>query len=319
MAPAQKPAMALAPHSKVRRGPLLLALASAGLLALRGSAFVTGPMAGQGAPAGRDARHEVVVRRAEAAAAGAVEGGEEVAAVAVEGGKKRSFYRTKKQLRRTPWMRDPPKPEFVSGGGIFGGQNFGLRKTREDTLQFRRLSSRRYREMLQHRRWAADASSYPRIFGYVEDWDDTKGEGFVIDQEREQMYLVYRDEIKARHNYKTLQNGEFVEFFATDEMDSVTNLPLAKTLTGPQGQYVKESEEMRAMLRKIGFVKAFEDEKEELLAWKFEKQYWTWENRVKKDPKLRMKEPQVKAIHSKLPDTNVYPKYNADDQSAHTW
>mmetsp|Transcript_131872 Transcript_131872/g.421918 ORF Transcript_131872/g.421918 Transcript_131872/m.421918 type:complete len:320 (+) Transcript_131872:72-1031(+) len=319
MAPAQQPAPALAPHSRVRRGPLLFALASASLLALRGSAFVTGPVAGPGPPAGRDAHLEFIVRRAEPAAAGAAEG----AAVAAEGGKKekRTRYGVQKQFRLTPWQRNPPKPEFVirGGGGVFGGQSFGLRKTREDTLQFRRLSNRRYREMLQHRRWAADSSSYPRIFGYVEDWDDTTGEGFVTDQEREQMYLVYRDEIKARHNYKTLQNGEFVEFFATDEMDSVTNLPLAKTLTGPQGQYVKESEEMRAMLRKIGFVKAFEDDKEELLAWKFEKQYWTWENRVKKDPKLRSKEPQVKAIHSKLPDTNVYPKYNADDQSAHTW
>lgn len=113
---------------------------------------------------------------------------------------------------------------------------------------------------MKHRRWAAQ-SKYPRIFGYVEKWDDRKGEGLIRDQEKKQTYLVIRDEIgRSYHNHKTLQRAEFVEFFASDEMDEMAGLPLALNVSGAFGEYVKGSEEYRTrMLRSGSFPKRWAD------------------------------------------------------------
>mmetsp|Transcript_120473 Transcript_120473/g.302810 ORF Transcript_120473/g.302810 Transcript_120473/m.302810 type:complete len:253 (-) Transcript_120473:52-810(-) len=140
-------------------------------------------------------------------------------------------------------------------------------------------SKREYIRRLQHRRWAAQ-SEYPRIFGYVDKWDDEKGEGIITDQEKTQKYLVIRDEIgMCYHNYKTLQKAEMVEFFATDEMDEVAGLPLAKNVSGPLGTYVKTSEEYRhIMLRSGAFPKRWADNVEDFKfktgEWWVEDFYW---------------------------------------------
>jgi len=57
---------------------------------------------------------------------------------------------------------------------------------------------------------------------------------------------------------------EFVEFFATDEIDDVAKLPLAKNVTGPFGEYVKGSEEYRIKMLKHGnFPKRWQDNYDE--------------------------------------------------------
>lgn len=121
---------------------------------------------------------------------------------------------------------------------------------------------------LRHQKWCA-ASPFPRKFGFVEAWDDKKGEGIVSSQEdHNERYLVIRDEItRCTFNHKTLDIMEFVEFFATDEMDAVANLPLAKNVTGPMGTFTKSSEDYRiAMLRHGDFPKKWQDTPEEY-AW----------------------------------------------------
>lgn len=122
------------------------------------------------------------------------------------------------------------------------------------------VSRSRYLRRLRHRRWCAQFE-YPRTFGYVLKWNDTAGEGVVIDQEQTQKYLVIRDEIgKSYHNHATLQTTEFVEFFKTDEMDEVSGFPLAKNVTGPHGTYTKGSYEYREiMLRAGNFPKRWQD------------------------------------------------------------
>mmetsp|Transcript_37530 Transcript_37530/g.87182 ORF Transcript_37530/g.87182 Transcript_37530/m.87182 type:complete len:259 (+) Transcript_37530:68-844(+) len=126
------------------------------------------------------------------------------------------------------------------------------------------ISKRRYLDRLRHRRWAAQ-SKFPRIFGYVEEWSDEKGEGIILDQEKKQQYFVIRDEIgRCYHNFKTLQRAEMVEFFASDEVDDEMNLPLAKNISGPYGRYVKGSEEYRnRMLMHGTFPKRWEDTPDE--------------------------------------------------------
>ena len=135
------------------------------------------------------------------------------------------------------------------------------------------LRKRYYIRRLQHRRWAAQ-SKYPRIWGFVDKWDDVKGEGIIINQEKDQNYLVIRDEIgRSCHNHKTLQVLEMVEFFASDEMDSVAGLPLALNVSAPYGAYVKGSEEYRnVMLRNGPFPKKWQDTPEEY-DWK-RGEYW---------------------------------------------
>merc|ERR1711974_381815 len=121
-----------------------------------------------------------------------------------------------------------------------------------------------YIERLKHRRWAAQFP-YPRIFGYVEQWDDRKGEGVIIDQEKTQRYFVIRDEIgKAWHNHKTLEILNVVEFFATDEVDEVMGLPLARNVTGMFGRPVKESQHYRDDMLAFGnFPKRWADNVED--------------------------------------------------------
>ncbi|CAE7422885.1 unnamed protein product [Symbiodinium natans] len=88
--------------------------------------------------------------------------------------------------------------------------------------RFEGTTRAKYLRRLRHRRWCAQFE-YPRTFGYVLKWNDKAGEGVVIDQEQTQKYLVIRDEIGASyHAHKTLQVAEFVEFFATDEMDEAS-------------------------------------------------------------------------------------------------
>eukprot|EP00439_Symbiodinium_sp_Y106_P023919 s4301_g2.t3 len=97
----------------------------------------------------------------------------------------------------------------------------------EKKYRFEGTTRAKYLKRLRHRRWCAQFT-YPRTFGYVLKWNDTAGEGVVIDQEQTQKYLVIRDEIgSSYHAHKTLQPAEFVEFFATDEMDEVTPKELA--------------------------------------------------------------------------------------------
>jgi len=121
-----------------------------------------------------------------------------------------------------------------------------------------------YIQNLKHQKWVAE-SQYPRVFGYVEKWNDTSGEGIIRDQENTQKYLVIRDEIgRCYHNHKTLQRMEFVEFFATQEIDAVAQLPLALNVSGPLGSYVKGSEEYRnLMLAHPNFPKRWGDNYEE--------------------------------------------------------
>jgi len=135
------------------------------------------------------------------------------------------------------------------------------------------LRKRHYIRRLQHRRWAAQ-SKYPRIWGFVDKWDDVKGEGIIISQEKDQNYLVIRDEIgRSCHNHKTLQLLEMVEFFASDEMDSMAGLPLALNVSAPYGGYLKGSEEYRnVMLRNGPFPKKWMDTPEEY-EWK-RGEYW---------------------------------------------
>jgi len=133
-----------------------------------------------------------------------------------------------------------------------------------ETRKWDGVDKRTYIARLQHRRWAAQ-SQYPRIFGYVLKWDDIKGEGIIIDQEKTQKYLAIRDEIgRCFHNYKTLQESEFVEFFATDEQDEMAGLPLARNVTGAFGRCVKTSQEYRdTMLRAGGHPKRWGDTPDE--------------------------------------------------------
>mmetsp|Transcript_42853 Transcript_42853/g.118472 ORF Transcript_42853/g.118472 Transcript_42853/m.118472 type:complete len:264 (-) Transcript_42853:98-889(-) len=131
-------------------------------------------------------------------------------------------------------------------------------------------------ERLKHRRWAAQ-SKYPRIFGFVEKWDDRKGEGIIRDQEKTQNYFVIRDEItRCYHKHASLQRAEMVEFFATDEVDSVANLPLAKNVSGPMGEYVKGCEEYRSsMLRSGQFPKRFSDNDEDYPKFRYkDTEFW---------------------------------------------
>ncbi|CAE7537085.1 unnamed protein product [Symbiodinium natans] len=97
-----------------------------------------------------------------------------------------------------------------------------LRVPAEKKHRFEGTTRAKYLRRLRHRRWCAQFE-YPRTFGYVLKWNDKAGEGVVIDQEQTQKYLVIRDEIGASyHAHKTLQVAEFVEFFATDEMDEAS-------------------------------------------------------------------------------------------------
>jgi len=130
------------------------------------------------------------------------------------------------------------------------------------------LRKRHYIRRLQHRRWAAQ-SKYPRIWGFVDKWDDVKGEGVIISQEKDVNYLVIRDEIgRSNHNHKTLQLLEMVEFFASDEVDGVAGMPLALNVSAPYGACVKGSEEYRnVMLRNGPFPKKWADTPEEY-EWK---------------------------------------------------
>ncbi|CAK8998929.1 unnamed protein product [Durusdinium trenchii] len=130
----------------------------------------------------------------------------------------------------------------------------------EQKYRFEGATRRLYLRRLRHRRWCAQFQ-YPRTFGYVLKWNDTAGEGIVIDQEQTQKYLVIRDEIGAAyHKHATLQVTEFVEFFKTDEMDEESGLPLAKNVTGPHGANTKGSQDYREiMLRSGNFPKRWED------------------------------------------------------------
>jgi len=96
-------------------------------------------------------------------------------------------------------------------------------------------------------------------------WNDKAGEGIILDQEQKKSYLVVRDDIsKSYQNYKTLQKFAFVEFFATDEVDSVSHLRMAKNITGMHGTYVKPSQQYtELMLRKGGFPKRWADDPED--------------------------------------------------------
>lgn len=114
-----------------------------------------------------------------------------------------------------------------------------------DRTKYDGATRKMFLERLKHRRWAAQ-SKYPRIFGYVEKWDDTKGEGIIRDQEKTKNYLIVRDEIgRSFHNHATLQRCEMVEFFASDEIDDVYQLPLALNVSGPFGRHLKGCEEYR--------------------------------------------------------------------------
>jgi len=119
-------------------------------------------------------------------------------------------------------------------------------------------------ERLKHRRWAAQ-SKYARIFGYVEKWDDRKGEGLIRDQEKKQTYFVIRDEIgRCYHKHASLQRAEMVEFFASDEVYEVAGLPMALNVSAAFGEYVKGCEEYRSrMLRTGQFPKRFMDAEED--------------------------------------------------------
>lgn len=136
-------------------------------------------------------------------------------------------------------------------------------------------------ERLRHQKWAA-ASAFQRKFGYVEKWDDKKGEGIVASQDDHgEKYLVIRDEItRCAHNHRTLDILEFVEFFATDEMDDVAKLPLAKNVTGPFGQLTKSSQAYRdAMLKSGAFPKKWQDTPEEY-AWMRKSTEWWMDNEL---------------------------------------
>ncbi|OLP79182.1 hypothetical protein AK812_SmicGene40561 [Symbiodinium microadriaticum] len=145
----------------------------------------------------------------------------------------------------------------------------------EKKYRFEGTTRAKYLKRLRHRRWCAQFT-YPRTFGYVLKWNDTAGEGVVIDQEQTQKYLVIRDEIgSSYHAHKTLQPAEFVEFFATDEMDEVTvhrinkdwqdsQLYNGNTCDGDVVQflsktfYVKETEEFSIIrVIRIGQVKVY--------------------------------------------------------------
>lgn len=141
-------------------------------------------------------------------------------------------------------------------------------------------SKRRWLARLRHQRQMAN-SPYPRLFGFVMSWDDQAGEGIILDQEKTQKYLVIRDEIwKCPHNHKTLQRAEMVEFFATDEIDDVSQLPLARNITGLGGLLTKTSEEYRTiMLSHTSFPKKWQDTYDEYV--KKVGQYWLsprWRN-----------------------------------------
>ncbi|CAE8586616.1 unnamed protein product [Polarella glacialis] len=131
----------------------------------------------------------------------------------------------------------------------------------EARLRYDGTTKHEYLRRLKFRRECAGIQ-YTRKFGYVMKWDDKTGEGVVIDQEQTQKYLVIRDDItKCYHNHKTLGRAEFIEFFATDEMDEVAGLPLAKNVTGAHGGYVKGSEEFRNVMLDHGtFPKRWKDE-----------------------------------------------------------
>jgi hypothetical protein len=136
---------------------------------------------------------------------------------------------------------------------------------KEKKLKYDGATKAQYLRRLRWRR-EMSRSPYPRRWGYVEAWDDRVGEGLIRDQEyTKKLYLVIRDEIgRCYQNYKTLQRAEFVEFFATDEIDEEKKLPLARNVTGPLGEYVKGSEEYRIrMLRKGNFPKRWADNEEE--------------------------------------------------------
>mmetsp|Transcript_55029 Transcript_55029/g.118905 ORF Transcript_55029/g.118905 Transcript_55029/m.118905 type:complete len:227 (-) Transcript_55029:121-801(-) len=156
---------------------------------------------------------------------------------------------------------------FVGNQGSAGRTDTSV-VARSAALKDRRLyggiTKKMYLERLQHRRWAAQFPS-PRLFGYVEKWNDVAGEGLIMDQEKQQTYLVIRDEItRSYHKHASLQGGEFVEFFATDEMDEVSGFPLARNVSGPFGRYVKGCEEYRTrMLRHGSFPKRFQDEEKD--------------------------------------------------------
>merc|ERR1719352_1572117 len=100
------------------------------------------------------------------------------------------------------------------------------------------------------------------MYGYVERWNDAFGLGTIFDQERTQEYVVMRPDIFRDHwNYKTLQELEFVEFFASDLIDQKTGLPIAKMVTGPDGLEVLGSYAYRARMLKSGnFPKPGQDE-----------------------------------------------------------
>lgn len=146
------------------------------------------------------------------------------------------------------------------------GESLGKVWKREKKLKYDGATKKQYIERLRWRR-EMSRNPYPRKFGYVEVWDDRVGEGLIRDQEKKQLYFTIRDEIgRCYHNHKTLQRAEFVEFFATDEIDEKMNLPFAKNVTGPLGEYVKGSEEYRIrMLRKGGFPKRWQDDEKEYL------------------------------------------------------
>eukprot|EP00437_Effrenium_voratum_P000036 CAMPEP_0181430900 /NCGR_PEP_ID=MMETSP1110-20121109/17963_1 /TAXON_ID=174948 /ORGANISM="Symbiodinium sp., Strain CCMP421" /LENGTH=225 /DNA_ID=CAMNT_0023554233 /DNA_START=40 /DNA_END=717 /DNA_ORIENTATION=- len=142
----------------------------------------------------------------------------------------------------------------------------------EKKYRFEGTTRAKYLKRLRHRRWCAQFT-YPRTFGYVLKWNDTAGEGVVIDQEQTQKYLVIRDEIgSSYHAHKTLQPAEFVEFFATDEMDEVSNMPMAKNVTGPHGNFLKTNRDYRELMLRSGtFPKRWEDTYDE-----YEKKVGEW-------------------------------------------
>eukprot|EP00929_Paragymnodinium_shiwhaense_P106313 TRINITY_DN715_c0_g2_i1.p2 TRINITY_DN715_c0_g2~~TRINITY_DN715_c0_g2_i1.p2 ORF type:complete len:226 (-),score=69.54 TRINITY_DN715_c0_g2_i1:104-781(-) len=133
-----------------------------------------------------------------------------------------------------------------------------------DRTKYDGATRKMFLKRLKHRRWAAQ-SKYPRIFGYVEKWDDEKGEGIVRDQEKTQNYLVIRDEIgRCYHNHKSLQRCEMVEFFASEEVDATYNLPMALNVSGPFGEHVKGCEEYRNRMLWTGqFPKRWSDNVED--------------------------------------------------------
>jgi len=148
--------------------------------------------------------------------------------------------------------RGPARPPFPNAAPTSGPSG-----------RYDGTTKRQYLERLKHRRWAA-SFPHPRVFGFVERWDDEAGEGVIVDQEKTQKYLVIRDEIgRSWHNHKTLQRAEMVEFFATDEMDEVAKLPLAKNISGAFGRPVKGSQEYRDLMLTGPFPKRFGDNYED--------------------------------------------------------